>query len=95
MSDRETVLERLRDVHDFPGPYLFKVIGPNHAEFVTRVVQSVINACAPGTDPTVDTRESAQGNHLSVTVTVIATSAEHVLDIYDVLRALRDVRYVF
>lgn len=95
MSDRETVLGRLNDVHTFPGPYLYKVIGPNTADFVTKVIQAVINVVGPNASPAVETRESAQGNHLSVSLTIEMQNAEQVLDVYDVLRGIHEVRYVF
>lgn len=95
MSERETVLERLRDVHTFPGPYLFKAIGPNTDHFVAAVTQAVIDVAGPDSHPDVGTRKSGQGNHQSVTVTVAMSSAEQVLDVYEVLIAVNGVRYVF
>ena len=94
MSDRETILESLRAVHDFPGKFLFKAIGPNTEAFVTQVVQSTINLAGPHSAPDVDTRVSAKGNHVSVTVTVVLESAENVLEVYGLLRAIEGVTYV-
>ena len=94
MSDRETILESLRAVHEFPGKFLFKAIGPNTEGFVSQVVQSAINLAGPHSAPEVDTRVSAQGNHTSVTVTVVMESAENVLEVYDLLRNIEGVAYV-
>ena len=95
MSDRETVLERLRDVHSFPGPYLFKAIGPNTPDFVAAVLQAIINIAGPEASPEMQTRESGQGNQQSVTVTVTLARAEQVLDVYEVLSNVNGIRYVF
>ncbi len=95
MSDREQTLEKLRSVHDFPGPYLFKVIGPNASEFVASVVQSIVNVVGADVTPSVDTRESSAGNHLSVSVTIEVQNAEQVLDIYDILSSLEGAKFVF
>lgn len=94
MSDRETILESLRAVHDFPGEFLFKAIGPNTEVFIAQVVQSVIILAGPQSAPNIDTRVSAQGNHVSVTVTVVMESAENVLEVYALLRAVEGVTYV-
>lgn len=94
MSDRDSILDKLEDVHEFPGPYRFKVIGPNDDDFASRVIQSVLNASGPGAEPDVETRESSKGSHISLTVTITARSAEHVLDVYDVLQTLDDVKFI-
>lgn len=94
MSERDSVLDKLNDVHDFPGPYRFKIIGPNNDDFASRVIQSVLNASGPNANPQVETRESSKGAHISLTVTITASSAEHVLDVYDVLQTLEDVRFI-
>ena len=94
MSDKDSILDKLRQVHDFPGPYMFKVIGPNDAEFLATAVQSVINAIGPGADPDVVTRESSGGKHVSITMTVDVASAEVVLDVYDLLRTLEGAKFV-
>lgn len=94
MSDRTTLLDRLRDVHEFPGPYVFKVIGANSESFVTRVVQTAVNTLGRGADPDVSTRESRKGNHLSVTLSVTVQDAESVLEVYAAFKHLDDVRYI-
>ncbi len=94
MSDRDSILDKLNDVHEFPGPYRFKVIGPNNDDFASRIIQSVLNASGPSANPDVETRESSKGAHLSLTVTIQAESAEHVLEVYDVLQTIDDVRFI-
>ncbi len=94
MSDRETILEKLHAVHDFPGKFLFKAIGPNNEVFIAQVIQSVINVAGPDSAPDVDTRVSAKGNHVSVTVNAMMDSAESVLEVYVLLQAIEGVTHV-
>lgn len=94
MSDRSSMLEKLNDVHEFPGPYRFKIIGPNSDAFASSIIQSVLVVCGPDAEPEVTTRESSKGSHLSISITIQADSAEHVLEVYGVLQANDDVRFI-
>ena len=94
MSTREEILDRLNDVHSFPGEYVFKVIGENTTEFVTRIVQACINALKPGATPGVRTRESSGGRHVSVTLTVQVEDAEEVLRVYDMMGKLEGIKFI-
>ena len=47
MAKRDEILERLNDVHTFPGPYIFKVIGDNTPTFVSNAVQACLNILGP------------------------------------------------
>ena len=59
MSDREATLRALNDVHAFPGPFTFKIIGENTPEFVARVVQAVVVVLGPTSSfPEVTTRDT-------------------------------------
>lgn len=92
MGDRQSSLEVLRQVHEFPGPFVFKVIGENTPDFLARVVQAVVVVAGPTTLPAVRTRQSSGGKHQSVTLTVRVKSAEGVLDIYEFLGCIDGVR---
>jgi uncharacterized protein len=95
MSDaREASLRALNDVHQFPGPFTFKVIGENTAEFVARVVQAAVVVLGPNVYPNVRIRESAKGNHQAVTLVVDVASAEGVLDVYKALQGVSGVRFL-
>jgi putative lipoic acid-binding regulatory protein len=94
MSDRNEILERLNDVHSFPGGYIFKVIGENSDEFVTRIVQASLNVLGPDANPDVSTRESSGGKHVSVTLEVRVEDAEMVLEIYDMLGQLDGIKFI-
>lgn len=94
MSNREQMLERLEDVHSFPGEYTFKVIGSNSPEFVSSVIQAAVNILGKTADPDVDTRESSKGNHISVTLTVSVSQADVILDIYEAFQQMDEVRFI-
>jgi len=92
--DKDSILQKLNDVHSFPGPYLFKVIGPNSEDFVARILQAVINASGPDLEHEFTTRESSGGKHLSVSITIQARNADHVLEVYDMFSAISEIKFV-
>jgi hypothetical protein len=94
MTKRSMLLDRLNEVHSFPGPYTFKVIGTNSDEFLESVVRVVNETLGDGTEPDVSTRESSGGKHLSVTVSVEVSDAESVLEVYAGFRELDAARFV-
>lgn len=94
MEEEPDFLSRLKDVHDFPCEFVFKVIGTNSPEFVSAVVQAALNVVGKDADIDVSTRESSRGNHTSVTMLVTVDSAESVVNVFDLLQSLEGVRYV-
>lgn len=90
----ETSLDRLRATHTFPGTFRFKVIGENSPAFVARVAQASVTVLGADARPSVTTRESAHGNHQSVSMTVTVRRAEEVLEIYEVLSSTEGVRFM-
>ena len=94
MASREDILERLKDVHAFPGEYTFKVIGENTPAFVSRIVQACVMVLGPDASPGISTRESSGGRHVSVTVDATVEDAEMVLRIYDILGEVEGVRFM-
>ncbi|TXD31717.1 DUF493 domain-containing protein [Lujinxingia vulgaris] len=94
VSDPQTMIDRLNAMHTFPGPFLFKVIGENEPTFVSRVVQAAINAIGGEADVDVETRESGKGKHIAVTLSAQVQGPQEVLDVYELLRAVRGVRFM-
>lgn len=86
--------DRLTAVHSFPETYIFKVIGANTQDFVTRVVQAAINSVGRGHELDVSTRESSEGRHVSVTLSAHVEDAETVLDAYEMLHTVEGVRFL-
>lgn len=94
MTDQATMRERLNDVHEFPETYIFKVIGANSEDFVSRVVQATINVIGAEPDLEVSTRDSTAGRHVSVTLAAEVDDADTVLAVYEMLRSLEGVRFL-
>ncbi|MBA2663534.1 MAG: DUF493 domain-containing protein [Bradymonadaceae bacterium] len=94
MTERSSLLDKLKAVHEFPGSYVFKVIGTNSPEFISRVVQAAVIVLGEPSEISISTRESSGGKHLSVTLTVEVHEAEAVLDIYELLRVVEGVRFL-
>ncbi|MFL5241090.1 MAG: DUF493 family protein [Gemmataceae bacterium] len=75
-------IELLESTHQFPGPYLFKVIGRSEKGFVARTVAAVRDAVAAEVDPPFRVREAAGGRHVAVTLEVPVERAEQVIAVY-------------
>src|SRR5262245_2234006 len=86
-----TPTELLEKTHDFPCPYMFKVIGKADDGFVARVVGAVREELAGGIDPPYHLREAVGGRHVSVTLEPTVWNAEQVLAIYRRLGALSGI----
>jgi putative lipoic acid-binding regulatory protein len=81
-------IDLLRAEHEFPGPYLFKVIGRAENGFVARTVAAVRDALEAPVDPPYTVRESAGGRHVAVSLNAEVRTAGQVLDVYRRVRLL-------
>ncbi|RUO25273.1 hypothetical protein CWE09_00605 [Aliidiomarina minuta] len=77
---------------DFPCNLNFKIMGVA-SDNLTDDVLAVIQQHAPG-DYKPQQRPSSKGNYVSLSVSVIVTSKEHIELLYREISALEDVRYV-
>ena len=75
-------IQLLESTHQFPGSYMFKVIGRSERGFVARAVAGVRDALAEEADPPFKVRETAGGRHVAVTLTPTVQNAQQVLDVY-------------
>lgn len=80
----------LEAAHTFPGPYTFKVFGPNSDGF-TESVRAAAVAAASTVAVETTYRASANGRHVCVTLVITMDSADRVLDMYRALRAVKAV----
>lgn len=79
---------------EFPTEFPLKIIG-RHAEGFAQAMVDVVREHAPDFDPaTLETRTSKDGNYLSVTATIRATSREQLDDLYRALTAHPMVKIV-
>lgn len=88
---RQQSIDLLNNTHEFPQPLMVKVIGKQNTDFVTQVAQLVESHLQLPEPPEVQTRETAGGRHVSVTLEPTFETAEQVLDLYEQLRQLPDV----
>jgi uncharacterized protein len=94
MTERQALLDRLEDVHSFPGTYMFKVIGANSESFVESVKEAAVGVIGAEVELEVSTRESSGGKHLSVTMSLRVEAADEVLEIYAALQELEQARFI-
>jgi putative lipoic acid-binding regulatory protein len=84
--ERLPPIELLEKTHQFPGTYMFKVIGKVENGFVARVVAAVRTELAAERDPPFRFREAVGGRHVSGTLEPQVQTAEQVLAIYHRIR---------
>ncbi|MFB6351732.1 MAG: DUF493 domain-containing protein [Bradymonadaceae bacterium] len=94
MSSRESSIETLEETHSFPCPYQFKIIGANNEEFIAEVVQVGVNVVGSEAEPEVSTRESSGGKYVSVSMEMWVEDAETILDVYERVRTIDEVKMV-
>ena len=88
-------LELLTATHQFPGNYVFKVIGHRDDDFTARVVAVVRAELQQTFDAPYQTRETASGRHVSVTVEPWVDSPEQILAIYGRLKTVAGLVMLF
>lgn len=94
MSERESSIETLEQTHSFPTDYEFKAIGPNSAGFVADVIQVGVDVLGKAARPHVRTRRSAEGKYVSVSMSLEMRTPESILEVYDLIRSVEDVRVI-
>jgi uncharacterized protein len=77
---------------EFPCQFPFKVLGVADEALVEQVI-TVLQQHAPG-DYNPTTKPSSKGNYMSVTITVTATSKDHLETMYSALGQIELVRVV-
>jgi putative lipoic acid-binding regulatory protein len=88
-------IELLESTHQFPGPYMFKVIGRDEDGFVARVVAAVRDELAAGSDPPYTVRTSAAGRHVAVTLEATVQTGAQVLAVYRRVRQLTGILFLW
>jgi len=82
-------VELLNSTHQFPGPFVLKVVGKAEDGFLGRVVATAREKSGLPADPAFTVRQSTTGKHVSVTVSIDVKDAEQVLEIYSALSNLQ------
>lgn len=91
MADKQAFIDKLKAVHEFPGPYTFKIIGDNQPDLLHAVMDAV-KARLPAANPEFSTRMSSGGRHQSITLILEVPDAESVSVLYAEFHALKGVR---
>jgi putative lipoic acid-binding regulatory protein len=84
--DELASVELLQETHEFPGPYMFKVIGRAEHGFEHRVVAAIRDQMGSEVDPPFRVRQTPGGRHIAVTVEPVMETAWQVLAVYGRLR---------
>lgn len=84
----ESLLESIEANHEFPGEYTFKAIGGNPEHFVRLVLEAVSVELDVDGHPPHSVKQTPNGRHISVTLTPIVDSPQHVMLIYQRLQSL-------
>lgn len=86
-------LALLERFHQFPGEYMFKIIGFGGEEFTAAVSAAAEAVLGPLGSPgrRVSSRPSSGGRYTAVTLEVQVTGAPQVLDIYAALKQVQGV----
>ena len=88
-------LEDLLDAHHcFPGPFHIKAIGSAADGFEERVVAAVASALADRADLEYTARATPNGRHLALTLVFQARSADHVREVYALVREQPGLSYL-
>ena len=86
--ERSTLLE-------FPTDYPLKILGRRHDDFAQAMLEIVLRHAPDFDAATTGMRASAQGNYLSLTVTIRAVSRQQLDDLYRELSGHPMVSMVF
>ncbi len=81
MTELPTV-ELLETTHDFPTPYMFKVIGKAERGFLARAVAAVREELKLENDPPFQSRDAVGGRHVSVTFQPTIATPLDVIAVY-------------
>lgn len=92
MSDIGPDRALLEEVHDFPGPYTVKAIGPHDESFVKAIRAAAQAAHSGDNEPEISARVSAKGNHMSITATIHAAHSDDVFALYAALKKVDAIR---
>lgn len=84
----------INDVLEFPCRFPIKVMGESHPDFQL-IIYEVVRVHAPDLEHAhISARDSSSGKYVSLTVTVTATSREHLDNIYRSLTSHTLVKWV-
>lgn len=87
----DSLIESLEINHQFPGLYTFKVIGGNPASFARSVILAVADELSLDDEPPYSVKQTPNGRHVSVTLTLTVETPRDVVRVYQRLKTLDDL----
>lgn len=81
----------LEHTHEFPATYRIRVIVRNLPTISVRIIAVLEASGIPLTEPLVTRRPSREGTYLALGLTFNARDADHVLEVYELIRGIDDV----
>ena len=78
----------LKQMHSFPGRFIFKAIGTTNDDFAARVIAVVRMTLEQEFDPPYELRETSGGRHVAVTIEPWVESAQQVIAVFAAIRDL-------
>jgi putative lipoic acid-binding regulatory protein len=84
----------LEEQHDFPGPYTFKVIGPNTPDWQEQAVSAALAPLAEAQKriEQIERKVSAGGRYAAVSLTLNLADSGQALAVYDSLGKLEHLK---
>jgi putative lipoic acid-binding regulatory protein len=95
MTPQLPSLELIESIHKFPGDFTFKIIGDSRSDFAADALNAALAALGRDRDVQHSSRQSAAGNHTSVTLSVPVKNGSEVHAVYQELLKIPGVRALF
>jgi uncharacterized protein len=92
---RLPALELLDTMHSFPGPFVFKVIGDAHDDFVGDALTLAMSPLHHSREVNYTSRTTSGGRHTAVTLTIQIESAPEVHLVYEKLLTITGLKLLF
>ena len=90
----DTFIERLEEVHTFPGPYTLKVIGSQSDGFVELVLATIQGELSLEEPPDHSLKRTPNGRHISITTEMHVENVHQVIGLYARLQSMDEMRFV-
>ena len=90
MAINQELIEKLEAAHTFPSPYTFRIIGLNLPNYESSILEALNHLQVKK----VSERYSENRKHLSLTLQINAERPQVVLETYEMLAKLPNVKYV-
>ena len=84
-------MQLIEDTHDFPGPYMLKVIGRTDGTFEADVLAVTRDVLKLAGEPTHSKKNTPNGKHISLTLDVVVESVEQLEQLFTRIKEVDDV----